>query len=110
MHSSRMRTARSSGRPGGYPQGTPGAGTPLEQATPRSRQPPEADTPQSRHPPDQTPPGPGIPLLTESQTPVKTLPCPNFVADGKNIKEVNNHVSGFFRIQSDLAYSNIPWV
>ena len=26
------------------------------------------------------------PLLTESQTPVKTLPCPNFVAGGNNIK------------------------
>ena len=38
MHSSRMRTARSSGRPGGSPPGTPqeqlphlGAGTPRDQ-------------------------------------------------------------------------------
>ena len=26
------------------------------------------------------------PLLTESQTPVKTLPCPNFVAGGNKVK------------------------
>ena len=34
----------------------------------------------SQHALRQTPP-----LLTESQTPVKTLPWPNFVAPGKNI-------------------------
>ena len=44
MHSSGMRTACSSSRPGG-----------LHQAPPR------ADTPQSRHPPEQTPPSPPPP-------------------------------------------------
>ena len=34
----------------------------------------------SKHAPSQTPP------WTETQTPVKTLPCPNFVAGGKNKK------------------------
>ena len=63
MHSSRMRTARSSGRPGGV----------LHQAHPT----PGAEPPESRHPPktdtpwEQTPPGADTPLLTESQTPVK---------------------------------------
>ena len=60
MHSSRMRTARSSGRPG---EG-------LRQHPPL---------------PEQTPLPSGADLsllLTESQTPVKTLPCPNFVAGG----------------------------
>ena len=48
----------------------------LHQAPPRSR-PPAADLPQRSRPPwDQAP----FPLLTESQTPVKTLPCPSFVA------------------------------
>ena len=62
MHSSRMRTARSSSHPGGAvgvggsPPGTP---------PPRSR--------------------PPSPLLTESQTPVKILLCPNFVAGGKQM-------------------------
>ena len=56
-----MRTARSSGRPGGGVS------------------------------PPGTPPGPGTPksrplLLTESQTPVKTLPYPNFIAGGKKAK------------------------
>ena len=63
IHSSRMRTARNSSRPGGSAPAPLGA------------DPPGADTPpQSRHPP----------LLTESQTPVKILPCPSFVAGGKN--------------------------
>ena len=35
-------------------------------------------------PREQTPPEQTSPLLTESQTPVKTLPYPNFVAGGKN--------------------------
>ena len=46
MHSSRMRTARSSSRLGGLHKGPPGAGTPLG-----------ADPPRTRHPPDQAPPG-----------------------------------------------------
>ena len=60
IHSSNMRTARSSSCPGGC----------LHQA----------------HPPEEAPPGrkhhPGgsTPLLTESQIPVKILPCPTFVA------------------------------
>ena len=68
MHSSRMRTARSSSRPGGG--GSPPA--------PREQTPPWEQTPPS--PQDQPPPPP----LTESQTPVKILPCPNFVAGGNN--------------------------
>ena len=53
--------------PGGFPPGTP----------------PEQNPPGS-DPPGAHPPGPGTPpLWTESQTPVKTLPCPNFVAGGK---------------------------
>ena len=57
MHSSRMRTTRSSSRPEG--ESPPG--------TPRTRCPPEQTPPWTRHPPDQAPP----PLWTESQTPVK---------------------------------------
>ena len=87
-----MRTARSSSRPGGSPPAPPGADTslpdqtPWEQTPPGSRYPPpRADTPWEQTPPradtpkEQTPP-----LLTESQTPMKILPCPNFVAGGKN--------------------------
>ena len=73
MHSSRMCTARSSSRPGG------GVGVGgLHQAHPPGADPPEQTPPRSRHPP--TPPP-----LTESQTPVKILPCPNFVAGGKKM-------------------------
>ena len=54
MHSSRMRTARSSGHPGGVATRHP----PLEQASPRSRHPPGAGTPVDRH------------------MPVNILPCP----------------------------------
>ena len=59
---------------GGLHQATPpGPGTPPREQTPRD----QAPSPRSRAP------GPGTPsLLTESQTPVKTLPCPNFVAGG----------------------------
>ena len=107
MHSSRMRTARSGGRPGGDLH----QAHPSPHPTPRSRYPPSRSRPppQSRPPaapscqeqtppttpPDQTPPGadtlppprqhtPPCYLLTESQTPVKILPCPNFVAGGNN--------------------------
>ena len=66
MHSSRMRTTRSSGRPGWSPPGTP-----RDQTPPRTRYHP----PKTRYPPL----GPGIPLWTESQTPVKTLPSRNFI-------------------------------
>ena len=64
-----MRTARSSGRPGGggSPPAPPGTRHPAKEQTPGPG----------------TPPGPGNPpLWTESQTPVKTLPCLNFVAGG----------------------------
>ena len=74
MHSSRMRTAHSSSRPGGSPPGTP----------------PGADLPGGgTHPPtqDQISPWNRPPLLTESQTPVKILPCPNFIA-GRNKREL----------------------
>ena len=37
-----------------------------------------------------SPPGPGTPPLTESQTPVKTLPCPNFVEGGKKVKSTTD--------------------
>ena len=85
MHSSRMRTACSSGRPGGLHQACP-----LDQAPPRSRPPwdqalPRSRPPGTRQPPGADPPRTRHPLLTESQTPVKTLPCPNFVAGGKNV-------------------------
>ena len=60
MHSSRMRTARISSRPGGV-------STSFQE---EARPPPPTPHPQS----------------TESQTPVKILPCPNFVASGKNGK------------------------
>ena len=58
MHSSRMRTARSSSRHGGV-----STQTPPEAGTPRSRYPPGAGTPQSRHPQSRNPPlcGPGDP-------------------------------------------------
>ena len=65
----------------------PGIRHPPEQTPPgtrhpsaRTRQPPAADPPGSRHPL----PGTRTPLLPESQTPVKILPCPNFVAGGNN--------------------------
>ena len=61
MHSSRMRTGRSSL----FRRGVPGPGG----GSARYTSPPG---------PDQVHP----PLLTESQTPVKTLPWPNFVAAG----------------------------
>ena len=86
MHSSRMHTACSSGRPGGSPPGTPsgadppGPDPPWDQTTPQDQAPPEQTAPGPGTP---LPPGPGTPpLLTESQMPVKTLPCPNFVAGG----------------------------
>ena len=57
MHSSGMRTARSSGRPGGLHQTPPwsrppGAGThPPEQAPPKDQTPQSSHPPGSRHPP-----------------------------------------------------------
>ena len=63
MHSSRMRTARSSGRlGGGLHHAPPRADPPWEQNPPGAGTPPGADPP-----PEQAPPS----LWTESQTPVK---------------------------------------
>ena len=77
--------------------------SPWDQATPP---PPRADPfPRDQ---EQTPPGADpppcrgtLPLLTESQTPVKTLPCPNFVAGGKYLhylsswifQEISTHIT-----------------
>ena len=65
MHSSRMHTTRSSNRPWG------GLQQPL-----RRRHPLGGST---------SPEGSSPPLLTESQMPVKILPCPNFVAGGNHV-------------------------
>ena len=121
MHSSRMRTARSSSRLGGGgvstrpllwpsgvvafcygllapPQKTIVEGCLQSEGHNRRPHPPGAD------PPDQAPPWrparhagippamhagivPPLPPLSESQMPVKTLPCPNFVAGGNEINE-----------------------
>ena len=93
MHSSRMRTAHSSSRP-------VGEGVSTRHITPRRRHPhPREEAPlrEEAHPPGadprkeapptspwmEAPPGrKHPPLLTESQTPVKILPSPNFVAGG----------------------------
>ena len=57
MHSSRMRTARSSSRPGGLHQARPWDQTPNH-----TRQPPGSRHPPDQAPPsDQAPPGPGTP-------------------------------------------------
>ena len=75
--------------PGCGPGGPPGPGTPPRtRHTPRDQVPslgpgtPLEQTPsRTRH----QPPGPGTPLLTELQMPVKTLPCPNLVAGGNKL-------------------------
>ena len=69
----------------GLHQASPRAGTPQDQTSPhRSRHPPD-QTPGSRPPRSRHPPWARHPPLTESQTPVKTLPCPTFVAGGNEI-------------------------
>ena len=78
MHSSRMRTARSSSRPGG---GVLHQALRSRHTPPKEEAPPGADPPGSRLPLEEAPP----PLLTESQTPVKIVPCPNFVAGGNKL-------------------------
>ena len=76
LYSSRMRSARmltvspSMLCAGGAAPGWGRCQLPWEVPAPRGG---------SQHTLRQTPP-----LWTESQTPVKTLPCPNFVAGGKN--------------------------
>ena len=83
MHSSRMRTARSSSRPGGLHQAPPGTRHPS-----RDQAPPWDQIPfRTRHtlqrrppsrpgtPPGADPPGPGTPPV-DRHTPVNILPCP----------------------------------
>ena len=80
--------------PGGLHQAPPGSrhppgpgpsdrhNPPREQKPPRDQAPPG-----TRHSPEADPPDQALPLWKESQTPVETLPCPNFVAGGKNYVE-----------------------
>ena len=77
MHSSRMRTACSSSRPGGAPPGTPREQIPpQDQASLGSRYlPPGPGTPGTRHPPGARPPDQAPPLV-DRHTPVNILPCP----------------------------------
>ena len=63
MHSSRMRTARSSSRPGESPPDNPPwsrcpprAGNPQDQAPPQEQAPPDQAPPEARHPPKQASP------------------------------------------------------
>ena len=44
------------------------------------------------------------PLLTESQMPVKTLPCPNFVAGGKDDKVAHPQELGFSQSRRNWQY------
>ena len=93
---------------------------PQQKATPpQSRHPPlGADPPRTRHPPqetcckarwdttcnacwDSTPP------WTESQMPVKTLPCPNFVAGGNKSEEYTNPMSVCLNTQPNEPWTNI---
>ena len=75
MHSSRMRTSRRSGRPGGSPPVT----APSSMASPRRRQPPleQRIPPRTGYPPGAgTPPGGDTPLLTEWQTSCENITLP----------------------------------
>ena len=54
----------------------------LEKPCPQKTMPPEKTTPKINHTPGLNTP----PLWTESQTPVKTLPWPNFVAAGNYLE------------------------
>ena len=87
MHSSRIRTARSSSRLGGSPPGTPpeqpppGPGNPPGPGTP-----PDQAPPRTRHPPDQAPPRTRPPCEQNSwHTLVKILPCPKLRLRAVNI-------------------------
>ena len=60
MHSSKMRTARSSSHPVGSPPGTPPNQDPPGPGTPQSRPPPRADPLETDPLPDQAPPPPPI--------------------------------------------------
>ena len=68
MHSSRMRTARSSSHPRRSPPGTPLGGGPQTAPLPRTRHPPRADPPGSRHPPRSRAPREQAPPWTEFLT------------------------------------------
>ena len=84
QESSRIRTARSSRRPGCSPPGTPSEEAPPRAGTPQSRHPPRAGTPQSRQPPWSRPPWEQAPPWTRHppceqnswHMPMKILPCP----------------------------------
>ena len=81
MHSSRMRTCRSLTISWSLLPGRGGSQVPGGESAPRGVSPPRgvcSGGVVSQHALRQTPP------LTESQTPVKTLPWPNFVAAGNN--------------------------
>ena len=78
MHSSRMRTVRSSSHPRGSPlgAGTPPGADPPDQAPPPGSRPPRPGTPldqvppRSRHPPEQpqpSTPGPGTPPWADTR-------------------------------------------
>ena len=56
----------------------------------------------SQHALRQTPP-----LLTESQTPVKTLPWPNFVAAGKNDIRILCNIANALCVQITFEASNL---
>ena len=71
MHSSRMRTDRSSSRCGGCVHQAPPDYAPPWDQTPTPLGP---DTPRNQTPQDQVPPGTGTPL--DRHTPVNILPCP----------------------------------
>ena len=62
MHSSRMRTARSSGHPRGSPPGPPPWEQTLWEQTPPGPGPPGADNPPEPGTPQQTPPKTSQPL------------------------------------------------
>ena len=88
MHSSRMRTARSSSHLGGVStRHPPGTRPPCNQTAPPEQAPQDQEPlgpgtpPRIRHPPGTRPPGAGPPGTrhppwTEWQTGVKILPCP----------------------------------
>ena len=78
MHSSRMRTARSSSRRGGSPPGTPGTmRTPGDHAPPSpwNHAPPPPGTMHPPPPGTMHPPGPCTPPV-DRHMPVNILPCP----------------------------------
>ena len=104
IHSSGMRTARSSKPSGGSPPGTPpGAGTPW------SRYPLDQTPPEQAPPQDQTPLGAGTPLGPDppqeqasprDQTPPSTNritdTCKNITFSQLRLRAVTNHISALY--------------